>query len=265
MAEFTKNPFTRLKLRNISFVHRGNCEFDIIRQPNGSFMPWSVHSMIEGSSVGLSRKMACEWTEKADLVTAQIMQANVGRITWQFFPGPKELLRFTITLSNLSQSDWKEVSVNVHNFPCPRLFRGAATYAEANGLIKELRELWPAGVNAAHGVYPFKGKDVTARYAGNYWTVVPCALSAPFVYRIGGGNEPTPHARWCESRPIVMGIVCERINAVLSNYDWPCLDLDMDFGEIPSGESASQSGLIGIMEGNAEDFLECVRGFLALS
>jgi len=261
MTEFYKTPFERLTLGDTTFVHHGDCEFEIIRRPEESFLPWSVHSMIEGSSIGLGRNMPCQWVQQGEAVTAEIIRANTGRVTWRFSHGPRGLLRFTMTIVNQSGQDWQDVFLNVHNFPSPRPFRGQKTYVQAEGQLKEVRELWPAGVNAAQAVYPFQGKNVTGRFADSNWAIVPCEITCPFVFRPGGGNEPTPHARWCESRPIVVGMVCQRINAVLSNFAWPCLDLEMDFGNIPTGQSARQDGLIGIMEGTPDDFLECVRAF----
>ena len=110
------------------------------------------------------------------------------------------------------------------------------------------------------GTYPFKGVD-TSRWKDGPWTVMDCQITGTFVCRAGGGNEPTPHARWCERAPIVVGMTAERIAAVLSNYDWPCLDLVLDMGRIGPGESRSQKGLIGIMEGTVEDFVTEYRRF----
>ncbi|HIJ65073.1 MAG TPA: hypothetical protein HPP77_03910 [Candidatus Hydrogenedentes bacterium] len=262
MTEFYKNSPKRLALGETTFVHRGDCEFEIIRQPEESFFPWSLHSMIEGSSIGLYRKMPCNWAEGSDAVTAEIVQPGIGQITWRFTEGPKGLLRFTMTIANQSGQDWGNVYVNVHNFPSPRPFRGEQTYVEAGGQIKEVRALWPEDMDAGQGLYPYRGKDMAARFVDSKWVIVPCSLTAPFVFRIGGGNEPSPHARWCESRPIVAAMVCERINAVLINFVWPCLDLEMDFGHIAAGQAVSQDGLIGIMEGTANDFLTCAREFL---
>ena len=128
MKEFYENPVERLTLGEHAFYHRGDCEFEIVRQPAGSFMPWSLHSMIEGSSIGVRRKMPCRWSADDETVTAEI--------------------------------------------------------------------------------------------------------------------------------------ACERIIAVFSNYGWPCLDLEMDFGRIAPGQSASQQGLIGIMAGTLGEFVDCVRDLL---
>jgi len=257
--EFYREPWNSLALGDTRFVHRGDCEFEIIRQPEGSFMPWSVHSMIEGSTIGLGRKTACRWTQGDGVVSAEIARPGIGRLLWRFFPGPKGLLRFTMTVVNESPEDRHDIFVNVHNFPSPRLFRGERTFVEADGCIREVRELWSPGREIPQGVYPFAGKNLAARFRSTGWIEVPCRITSPFVYRIGGGNEPTAHACWCENRPVVAGMICEHINAVLMNLAWPCLDLEMDFGDVPAGAKVSQHGLIGILEGTGEDFLECFR------
>ena len=259
MTDFYRMPLERLILGDTSFVHRGNCEFEIIRQSEGSFMPWSLHSMIEGSSMGLGRKMPCKWIEEPDAITCEIEQSGNGSIIWRFTEGPKGMLRFKMTIVNSSKSDWHSVYVGVHNFPSPRIFRGEQTFVEADGKISEIRELWPKGLNASRGVYPSKGIDLEERYKTTNWTVVPCAITAPFVYRIGGCNEPTPHARWCEDRPVVAGMACERIEAVLSNFAWPCFDLNICFEIIATGERVSQNGMIGIMEGTPEEFVKYAK------
>ncbi len=261
--ESYKQPFDMLHLGDTQFVHRGNCEFEIIRQPEGSFMQWELHAMVEGTGTrdqgtDLGRKRPCEWEEEEGAVRTTIVNPGAGTLVWTFREGDEGLLRFDLTLSNESEDDWEEAFVSVHNFPSPRLFRGDRTFIEADGEIHELRELWPDGVDARQGYYPFKGKDIVP---GKNWVKVPVEVTAPMVFRIGGGNEPTPHACWCETRPIVAGMVCESIIAVLSNYHWPCLDLIMDYGSIPRGGSESQEGLIGIMEGTADDFLQTASAF----
>ena len=263
MTEFYRDPFTRLRIGGTTIVHRGDLEFEIIRQSPASFMPWCLHAMVEASSPGLHRKMPCAWTEEPDKVVALVRQEGVGGLAWSFRESESGLLAFRMTLTNASPEDWRDTTVSVHTFPEPRLFRGDKTYVEENGAIREIRSLWPRGVNATRGVYPFRGREpfVTERLAAKgFWKIVPCGLTAPFVFRIGGGNEPTPHARWCESLPLVTGLSCERINAVVSNFEWPCLDLFVDYGAIPRGEARSQQGYIGIMQGTAEDFVKTVRG-----
>ena len=251
--ESYKQPFETLRLGGTQFVHRGTCEFEIIRHPEGSFMQWALHSMLEGR-----RKRPCEWKEERDAVVTKVVSPGGETVVWTFREGVAGLLRFTLTLTNESETEWEKVYVNVHNFPSPRLFRGDKTYVEADGRVRELRELWAEGVDARQGYYPFKGKDMDL---GNDWVKVPAEVTAPMVFRTGGGNEPTPHACWCENRPIVAGMVCESISAVLSNYHWPCLDLTLDYGPLPPGRSASQEGLLGIMEGSAEDFIRIASEF----
>ena len=258
MADY-RSPFEILELGGTQFIHRGSCEFDITGLPEGSFMQWTVHTMIEGSSIGLGRKQPCKWTAEKGAVVCTIATAGVGRIVWRFAQGDAGLLSFVLTVHNDSSSDFADVSVSVHNFPSPRLFRGERTYVEAGGQIREIRELWTPGQNASQGLYPARGFDLCGCYKGSNWVVVPCRITAPFVYRIGGGNEPTPHARWCEDRPVVAGMACEALEAVLSNFAWPCLDLHMYYGTIAAGACASQRGLIGIMEGTAEDFVRAAR------
>ena len=261
MTEFYKSPVQCLTLGEHKFYHRGNCEFELVRHPSGSFMPWSLHSMIEESAVGISRNMPCLWSASGDSVAVEISSEKQGRAVWRFYLGPHGLLRFRMEVTNASTHRVENAFVLVHNFPSPRLFRGEMTYVQTGDGLRELRELWPKGVDAGQGVYPFEGKCQTVQSVetGGYWKLVPCSLTLPMVCRIGGGNEPTPHARWCESSPIVAGMACERIAAVYSNYIWPCLDLRMDFGTIGPGQTASQDGLIGILEGTLQDFVDCAR------
>lgn len=254
---FEETEWRSLRVGLYEVVHRGACQFELIRRPKGSFLPWHFLSMLEGH-----RKRPCEWNAEPDTVTARIPEPERHQeIEWSFSPGPHGLLVYVFRVANTGTEPLVNSEFNIHNFPEPRLFRGERTYVEEGGAVRELGELKaPASKPPTMGIYPFQGVD-TSRWKEGPWTVMDCQLTGTFVCRAGGGNEPTPHAKWCENKPIVMGMTAERIIAVLSNYDWPCLDLSLDMGTVGPGESRYQKGLIGIMEGTVDDFVTVYRHF----
>jgi hypothetical protein len=264
VSPYEETDWQCLRVGLYEIVHRGACQFELIRRPEGSFLPWHFLSMVEGH-----RKSWCEWSAgagfwppPADKVTARIPEPERHQvIEWSFTPGPRGLLEYAFTVTNTGAEPLPETTFNIHNFPEPRLFRGEKTYVEESGSMRELSELQaPAGKSRTMGTYPFKGVDIS-QWKDGPWTVMDCQVTGAFVCRAGGGNEPTPHARWCERTPIVVGMTAEKIVAVLSNYDWPCLDLVLEMGSIGPGESRSQRGLIGIMEGTVADFVAQYRRF----
>jgi hypothetical protein len=257
LPPYEEGDWESLRVGLYEIVHRGACQLELIRRPEGSFLPWHFLSMVEGH-----RKRPCEWSPGPGEVTAVIPEPDYHQtIEWTFRPGPRGLLEYTFTVTNTGGEKLTETAFNLHNFPEPRLFRGEKTYVEASGALCELRDLQPPpGKSRTMGIYPFTGADAS-HWTQDAWTVMECQLTGTFVCRAGGGNEPTPHARWCERRPMVMGITAERIRAVLANYDWPCLDLSLEMGTIGPGESRRQRGLIGITEGTVEDFVAEYRRF----